>query len=192
MQQFGNFMSIWKADEVPLPQKLQLYSAGVVSRLTHGHETWRLDRRTRATITGWNARCLAIITGNSIADECRNPTFALVEKLRARRLRWAGQVLRQNTDQSLVKQVLIALVQTELDPDSTLKRPHLDLLMDAPEFNTLEELLALAEDTHGWATEVRKLDPDLQNNKQQPHTEIVNEPTTLDHEAPEWHKCYFY
>ena len=33
--------------------------------------------------------------------------------------------------------------------------------MDAPGFTTVEELLELAEDTHGWAAEVRKLDPDL-------------------------------
>ena len=37
--------------------------------------------------------------------------------------------------------------------------------MDAPGFKTVEKLLELAEDTHGWADEVRKLDPDLTNDQ---------------------------
>jgi hypothetical protein len=40
------------------------------------------------------------------------------------------------------------------------------LLMDAPGFKTVEELLELAEDTHGWAAEVRKLDPDYKRSKE--------------------------
>ena len=37
--------------------------------------------------------------------------------------------------------------------------------MDAPGFKKVEELLELAEDTHGWADEVEKLDPDLTNDQ---------------------------
>ena len=87
MKQFGDFMNIWKAEEIPLPQRLLLYNAGVASRLIHGHETWRLDDKSTTTLRSWNARCLATITSNSIADEYRHPSFTLVEKLRARRLR---------------------------------------------------------------------------------------------------------
>ena len=198
MKQFGDFMNIWKAEVIPLHQKLLLYSAGVVSRLIHGHETWRLDDKSTATLKSWNARCLATITGNSIADEYRHPTFPLVEKLRARRLRWAGQILRQDASQSLPKQVLTALVQAELDPDSPQNSPHLDLLMDAPSFTSIEELLALSEDKHAWATAVRNLDPDLPNDMKPMenliYTKVKTEPknSELDPEAPEWHKCYFY
>ena len=198
MKQFGDFMNIWKAEVIPLHQKLLLYSAGVVSRLIHGHETWRLDDKSTATLKSWNARCLATITGNSIADEYRHPTFPLVEKLRARRLRWAGQILRQDASQSLLKQVLTALVQAELDPDSPQNSPHLDLLMDAPSFTSIEELLALSEDKHAWATAVRNLDPDLSNDMKPmenlKYTKVKTEPknSELDPEAPEWHKCYFY
>ena len=67
-------------------------------------------------------------------------------------------MLRQDTKQSLVKQVLLALANHDLEQQNNSRG---SLLMDAPGFTTVEELLELAEDTHGWAAEVRKLDPDL-------------------------------
>ena len=112
---------------------------------------------------GWNARCLAIITGREISEECRKPTYDLVKKLRARRLRWAGQVLREDLNQSLIKQVLLAIVGHDLETNTKIKR--WSLLMDAPHFASTEELQRLAADEHGWASRVRDLDPDLSNNK---------------------------
>ena len=99
-QQFGKFTSIWMAQEISMVQKLKLFSAGVVSVLTHGHESWTMHPKILTSLTNWCARCLSVITGRSIPDEHRHPSFDLVAKLRARRLRWAGQVLRQDTDQS--------------------------------------------------------------------------------------------
>ena len=85
----------------------------------------------------------------------------MVAKLRARRLKWAGQVLRQDTEQSLVKQVMPALARHDLETHNNSRG---SLLMDTPGFKSVEELLELAEDTHGWAAEVRKLDSDLAND----------------------------
>ena len=56
--------------------------------------------------------------------------------------------------------------------------------MDAPGFKTVEELLELTEDTHGWADEVRKLDPDLTNDQQSIRSRDAN--FTLDVSAPEF------
>ena len=53
----------------------------------------------------------------------------MVAKLRARRLRWAGQVLRQGIEQSLVKQVMLALANHDLEQQNSNRG---SLLMDAP------------------------------------------------------------
>ena len=50
----------------------------------------------------------------------------------------------------------------------------------------MEELLELAEDTHGWAAEVRKLDPDLTNDQKSIKSRDANSNFTLDVSAPEW------
>ena len=92
---FGKLMEIWKAEEISLKQKLRLYSAAVISVVSFGFETWEMPQKLEDSLRGWNARCLAVITGREISQEHRHPTFDLVAKLRARRLKWAGQILRQ-------------------------------------------------------------------------------------------------
>ena len=69
-----------------------------------------MDPETQASLKGWNARCLHVITDREIKDEHRHPTFNLDHALRARRLRWAGQILRKEVDESLPKQILSALL----------------------------------------------------------------------------------
>ena len=76
------------------PAKLNLFGAAVVSVMTHGFESWCLDDSLLSTLRGWNARCLAHITGNSISDECRHPTFDLIATLKCRRLKWTRQDLK--------------------------------------------------------------------------------------------------
>ena len=82
----GNMMKIWKSDQAQ-PAKLNLFGAAVVSVMTRGFESWCLDDSLLSTLRGWNARCLAHIIGNSISDECRNPTFDLIATLKCRRLK---------------------------------------------------------------------------------------------------------
>ena len=53
-----------------------------------------------------------------------------------------------------------------------------------PRVKTVEELLELAEDTHGWADEVRKLDPDLTHDQKSIKSRDAN--FTLDVSAPEF------
>ena len=86
-QQFGKFTSIWMAPEISMAQKLRLFSADVVSILTHGHESWTMHPKILASLTNWCDRCLSVIIGRSIPDEHRHSSFDLVAKLRARRLR---------------------------------------------------------------------------------------------------------
>jgi hypothetical protein len=101
---------------------------------------------------GFTARCLSVITKREIADEHRHPTYNLDHALRARRLRWAGQLLRKEQEESLPTQVIIALLQPWLQHDlDTKNMERHSLLMDAPRFNNVEEAVEMAKDTHMWA-----------------------------------------
>ena len=100
-------MRIWKSD-LALPAKLNLFGAAVVSTMAHGFESWCLKASLLSTLRGlwwnhgWNARCLAHIsdiTGNSISDECRHPTYDLIATLKCKRLKWARQELTLHTQQ---------------------------------------------------------------------------------------------
>ena len=127
---FGKLMEIWKAEEISLKQKLRLYSAAVISIVSFGFETWEMPQKLEDSLRGWNARCLAVITGREISQEHRHPTFDLIAKLRARRLKWAGQILRQEPEDSLVRQVLMAAAMHDLAAGNNRR----SLLMDAEEY----------------------------------------------------------
>ena len=68
----------------------------MISVVSFGFETWEMPQKLEDSLRGWNwnAVCLAAITGREISQEHRHPTFDLIAKLRARRLKWAGQILR--------------------------------------------------------------------------------------------------
>ena len=144
---FGKMMEIWKAEERSLKQKLRLYSAAVISVASFGFETWEMPRKLGDSLRGWNARCLATITGREISQEHRQPTFDLIAKLRVRRLKWAGQILRLEPEDSLVHQVLVAAAMHMHDLAAGNSRRS--LLMDAEEYTAAEELLALAANRKG-------------------------------------------
>ena len=179
---FGKLMEIWKAPEISLKQKLRLYSAAVISIVSFGFETWEMPQKLEDSLRGWNARCLAAITGREISQEHRHPTFDLIAKLRARRLKWAGQILRLEPEDSLVHQVLMAAAMHDLAAGNSRR----SLLMDAGEYNTAEELLALAADRKGWAERVRQIDPVDHNTA----AEMVT--SSLDASAEEWMKGQRY
>ena len=125
-QQFGKWMDIWKADDVSLKQKLLLFGSGVVARLVHAHESWELDPALQASLRAWGARCMCVITGaemtaEEIKGEYRTPTYDIVGKLRARRLKWVGQLLRKEPGSSMARDVLektamICLLYTSPSP----------------------------------------------------------------------------
>ena len=134
---FGKLMEIWKATEISLKQKLRLYNAAVISIVSFGFETWEMPQKLEDSLRGWNARCLAAITGREISQEHRQPTFDLIAKLRARRLKWAGQILRQEPEDSLVHQVLMATAIHDLAAGNKRR----SLLMDAVEYTTSESAI---------------------------------------------------
>ena len=154
---FGELHLAWRSKKMPTSMKLRLFACAVISVLTYGSEIWRMDEKTRAKIRGWGARCLSIISGRSIRDEYLDPSFDLIARLRSRRLRWAGHILRRRLEEtSLIRRVLVATTARDLERGSSEEG---GLLADAPAFDTVEELLELAADREGWREVVHALLP---------------------------------
>ena len=150
---FGTLHEVWRDKKLPVFAKVRIYACAVVSVLTYGNEIWRLDAKTLASLRGWNARCLAAMTGRSFRDETVTPTFDLVSRLRSRRLRWAGHILRLE-ESNLMRRVLLASVERGLESGQDG-----GILMDAQAFDSVEQLLLLAGDRVGWSHTVVALLP---------------------------------
>jgi hypothetical protein len=152
---FAELHEIWRDKKLPVSAKVRIYACAVVSVLTYGSEIWRMDAKTMASLRGWNGRCLSSITGRSIRDETVDPQFDLVSRLRSRRLRWAGHILRME-EPNLMRRVLLSQVQRDLDRGS---QESGGLLMDALDFDSAEQLLLQASDREEWRLAVIALLP---------------------------------
>ena len=97
IQRCGQLRHILDSDKIDINLKLHLYETSVCSLLTFGCETWSLNRQVPGPINGTNSRMLTRFTGKSIPAEVRPATYSfnLIRKIRQRRLRWVGHILRQ-------------------------------------------------------------------------------------------------
>ena len=134
---------MWGSKELSQACKLQLYSSGVCSILTHAFEAWKLTEQVQRRLRGWNGRNLAVITSGScevdhIRLQTMHPVFDLVAMLRVRRLRWLGHVLRMD-ESRLQRQVLLKF--DIIYPDGY---PEGSILMDAPAHNNIRDLIPKA------------------------------------------------
>ena len=60
---FGQLHEVWKSRKLPTSTKLRIFACAVVSVLTYGNEIWVFNAQVVKKMKGWNARCLATITG---------------------------------------------------------------------------------------------------------------------------------
>ena len=153
MSRCGKLLHVFDSPRVSLKVKLRLYETTVCSLLTYGCETWDLDV-TAATImrkiNGTNNSLMLVkITGRSIPTEARPLTtsFNLVKKIRERRFRWLGHIVRAGPT-STMYQALV--VQHEMGHTG-------NLLMDAPPFNSIDDLRSIANDRSKWKALAREL-----------------------------------
>ena len=144
---FSRLWHIWKGDTLGLEHKVRLFESAVVSLLVYGCEVWMMTEDVQATLKGWCARCMSKITGCSIRDECVHPTYPLVDKVRVRRLKYLGHVLRSH-EEFLPRRVILAKL-TELRCSGG-SMPTGSLMMDAPAYDGLDELIELAHDRSQW------------------------------------------
>jgi exonuclease III len=140
-RQLGN---IWNSAELSVGLKLRLYVAGIYSVLAYGCECWDLTEKAVTALRAWNARRLAMITGREIREEYLSPAFDLVGCARARRLKWAGQLLRAK-ESFLPRRVALE----ELGRTGGQGQPG-GIFQDAPKGVSVEELVELACDRVLW------------------------------------------
>ena len=149
MSRCGKLRHIFDSPHLPLKVKLRLYEAAVCSLLTYGCETWDLDTVTMRRINGANSVMLARITGNPIPTEARPLTtsFNLLKKIRERRLRWVGHIIRAGPESIMYQTLVTQHVMGHTG----------NLLTDAPPHNSIEDLRPLANDRCRWKALVRDL-----------------------------------
>ena len=140
--------------------KLRLYEAGVVSVLVYGCECWDLTVKAATSLRSWNARRMSMITGKEIREEYKHPSFDLLGCARARRLKWAKQLLRAPED-FIPRRTAMA----ELERYGGGGQPG-GIFQDAPKGVTVEELVELANRQVFWSKEVRKLLPESEQCRQ--------------------------
>ena len=142
MSRCGRLRPIFDSKVITLGLKLRLYEAAVCSLMTYGCETWDLNEKTRKRINGANSVMLARITGNSIPQETRPTTTSLdlIRRIRMRRHRWVGHILRLGPD-SMVYQAL--KIQSQMNVVG-------NLLMDVPPHLNFEDLTRQARDRARW------------------------------------------
>ena len=97
MKRCGQLCNILDSDKIGFHQKLRLYEASLCPLLTFGCETWTLNKQILGLINSVNSRMLARFSGKNIPAEARPSTCSLnlIHKIRQRRLRWVGHILRQ-------------------------------------------------------------------------------------------------
>ena len=89
---------IWRSKELYTALKLRLYAAAVASVLVYGGEAWPITDKVTKWVGAWNTRRLSFITEREIRDEYLIPSFDIVARVRARRLTWAGHLLREKEE----------------------------------------------------------------------------------------------
>jgi hypothetical protein len=157
---FGRLARIWESSVFPLAAKLRLFEAGVVSVLVYGCESWHLDDKQMVALKHWCTKCMVRLTDRGFSDENRDPTYPLVVKVRQRRFRWLGHVLRLEEDR-LVRTAVLQLVQKCLEGESA----DGTILMDAPAHGSVEELLELANDKQLWNGVCNAMCPKLKTGR---------------------------
>ena len=147
---FGKLRHIWTAGDLHLNLRMRLYKACICSILTYGSEAWRITPEVAAALNGANARMVSVITGRTPHQEASAKwrTFDLVRWVRARRLSWAGHILRMEGTDRLLKRAVFGMFK---DPQPG------DLLMDAPRTTSWRELQQFAMDRDYWNTRVRAM-----------------------------------
>ena len=122
--------------------KIRLYTAAVVSLLTYGCESWNLTDVVMRKLNGCNSQMLSRITGNDVRMEARSTTssFDVVKRIRVRRLRWLGQILRGNQGRLLFK---------AMEAQHAMQSPG-NLFMDAPPHVDFQDLVNQSYDKNFW------------------------------------------
>ena len=121
-----------------------------------------------ASLRGWCAKCMVRLTDRGHKDECVDPSFPVVDKIRSGRLKWLGHVLR--SDQSnLVRQAVVVMVEDCL---AGRRSAEGTVIMDAPKHTTLAELVEIARNRFRWGSLVSEICPKIRKDNKDNKTSI--------------------
>ena len=111
-------------------------------------------------VGAWNARRLSFITDREIRDEYLVTSFDIVARIKARRLTWAGHLLREK-EEHLPRRVAVARLKSDLQERGSLRTTY-GMFQDAPDHNTFEEPIGLenmAQSRRFWRCLVVAIEP---------------------------------
>ncbi|CAF1172893.1 unnamed protein product [Didymodactylos carnosus] len=104
---------VWKQQDIPIPLKLRVFNAAVLSIVLYGSEYWALTPTLTRRLVSFENRCLRHILGINWTDHVTNdevrrlsgqPSIEIT--LRKRRLQWLGHLLRM-PDSRPAKEMLL-------------------------------------------------------------------------------------
>ena len=91
---FGEYREILRSKRLQRSIKVSVYKGVCLSKATYGCEVVSLTSRTLRRYKTFNARCSACVSGRSVQQELRKPSFDLLAWIRWRRLVWFGKCMR--------------------------------------------------------------------------------------------------
>jgi len=139
---FNELYWMWSETQLPLQLKLRIFETNILNRVVWGSEGWLLTDAVIRQLNGWCSRCLSRITGKTPREEAsaRTQTMCLPGIIRYRRMKWLGHLLR-NDPGDLTRQLLLRYAEVEARGMISVEG---SILMDAPAYNTKDQLVALA------------------------------------------------
>ena len=139
---FNKMGWIWRSKKITLELKIRLFESHVLSSVVWGSEGWVLTEQVQLKLNGWCARCMAVITGTSVHENAsqRTQLVGLPGIIRYRRMTYLGHLLRAEEGNLTRRLVLrfVALLKRKLVNDVGT------ILMDAPAFTSVKQLVGLA------------------------------------------------
>ena len=138
-------------DRPPLSRalKLRTYQLAVCSTPTHASEAWLLTEPVMRSVSGFNSRCLHVITGQDYRVTATALEFDLLLAIRQRRLRYLGHILRM-PESRVVRRALVALAK------GGAIYPKGSLFMDCRAM-AMDKLVALAQRRGVWNALAKQL-----------------------------------
>ena len=91
---FAQYRSSVRSSSMRTCTKISIYKGVALSRATFGCETVYLTSNICRKYRVFNARCLSAISGRTISDETREPSFDIIAWILWRRAVWLGKALR--------------------------------------------------------------------------------------------------
>ena len=160
MKRCGVLRHILGSPDLALQIKLRLYEVTVCSVLVYGCESWQLTDKAMRHLNGTNSKMLSFFTGKTISQEARPTTtsFNLIHKIRIRRHKWLGHIIRAGPDR---------LIYQAVEAQRQLGTPG-GLCMDAPLDGPISGLTSLTADRAGWRDMQKDISRTNVNNRPKP------------------------